>query len=733
MILTILFVTALLIGGLFVAGRKRGADGSGPAIPPDGAAGVPAPQDGDPRAFRLGRIRDSNRFFELDDDRLSMHMTVLGRTGMGKSRLLEQLVLEHIERRRAAVVLDPDGDLVENVLGRVTRHVVETGSRAVLKRIDYLEPGPFLAFAYDPFVFRLHRPVHPELLASVREAWLHCKVDRVADILLRKQGQQSYDGMPRLQRVLRDVLYVVGTLVAGRRLALADATLILDFGHPLNARLWAQVEPHLPRDVASDFRVLREMRRIEDLRRETESTLNRLRSMFGPVVRSIFSRTEGPSLSLYDAIQNGHVVLVNLRDSEYLSPDQASALGRMLIYDALTTAMVTPREQRRPCTLIVDEAAEFVTPDIGRALRRMRKYQLGVVLSSQTIESFVKDDCDLRSIVLGQPDTVLTFNQRWPEDLALLARILFTRRLDFTPLWQEVERDGGTEFVPLLEYGFSKGTGHSWNDSATRSTSRTDSAARTDSQAQTISLAHMLGWGLTRTDGQSEVETDTTSTGKGTGVNHEIDSQLGLPVREGQRHSSNTNESAAKSRGRQRQAGTAETENGATTITNAEQRGVALQRSAALQQGESTQHGTGGNENESTSWSLRWAQIRKTIREQVETGQLRQAVADQLESYIQQLFSLGRRQAAVLSGTESFFLETLEVPDAFASPEALMKAVEWAKLRLRELHPYLFVPDLSQEEEERRVRAYLGVGAAVDDPDADDPVIVAESADNPLA
>lgn len=687
------------------------------ALPQDKSLALAAPVGRS--VFRLGRIAGSNRFFELDDETLSTHLTCLGRTGTGKSRMLEQLILEHVERRRAAIVLDPDGDLVENVLARVTRHVIETGSEAVLKRVHYLAPDALLAFSYDPFAFRLPKQIHPELGASVREAWLHCKVDRVADILLRKQGQQSFDGMPRLQRVLRDVLYVVGTMVEGKRLALADATLILDFGHDLNKQLWAKVEPFLPRDVASDFRVLRSMKRIEDLRRETESTLNRLRSMFGPVMRAIFSRTEGASFSLFDAIQNGHVVLVHLRPGEYgLSEDQTVALGRLLIYDAIATAMGTPREARKPCTLIVDEAAEFVTPDVGKALRRMRKYLLGVVLCAQTIESFKKDDCDLRSLVLGQPETIMTFNQRWPDDLALLSRLLFTGKLDFTEHLQEVERQGDPLFIPILEYSGSRTRGSQWNVGEGESESEADSASTTRS------LAELMGWshGDTRslTEGTNETKTtnqvETTTLGshqspvlKGTQVEKMLDLTSGSKAK-----------ALGSTEGRGR---TAQVQEGATdTVSGSQTASLAEQTGKTLQHGTNRSSGVGGSENETEGWSLRYAQVQTTVREWVRTGKLQQEVADQLEKFAQALFNLRKRQAAVLSGSESFFMETLEVSDAFASPEALVKAIEWASARLREIHPYLFFPDLTPDEEDRRLRAFLGL----DNPEAEPPAAESE-------
>src|ERR1043165_3070081 len=180
-------------------------------------------------SFALGKVREgpeSGTILEVSEEELSEHMTVLGRTGSGKSRFLEGFIREHLEMRRGCIVIDPDGDLTENILGYCARMVIDSGNKKIFQRVHYLAPSPFLTFAYDPFHFFLPKPVRPELIVSARRAWLHARVQRFADVLQRKQGQADFEGMPRLQRVLTNVLTAVGTLVDGRRLPLGDAEIL---------------------------------------------------------------------------------------------------------------------------------------------------------------------------------------------------------------------------------------------------------------------------------------------------------------------------------------------------------------------------------------------------------------------------------------------------------------------------------------------------------------------------
>ena len=123
-------------------------------------------------------------------------------------------------------------------------------------------------------------------------------------------------------------------------------------------------------------------------------------------------------------------------------------------------------------------------------------------------------------------------------------------------------------------------------------------------------------------------------------------------------------------------------------------------------------HGQGGNESRGQTISYRLAQVHRVVRELQQTGHLREAVADQLEEFGQILYCLEKRCAVALSGSEPALVETVEVPDPFVSAEALMKAVVWMKRELAAIRPYLFVPDLSPSEEERRIRTFLGEGPA---------------------
>ncbi len=66
--------------------------------------------------FAYTNFRNRKRVFGIKVDDRRRHMYVIGKTGMGKSTLLENMILHDIESGKGIAVVDPHGDLVEKIL-----------------------------------------------------------------------------------------------------------------------------------------------------------------------------------------------------------------------------------------------------------------------------------------------------------------------------------------------------------------------------------------------------------------------------------------------------------------------------------------------------------------------------------------------------------------------------------------------------------------------------------------
>ncbi len=664
-------------------------------------------------SFDLGRRLEDRKPFRLPEGHLATHTLVLGTTGSGKSRFLWRLLREHRRNRRGFCLIDP-GDLADDFLADCAREVVETGNKDILKKIHLVELSPFCCARYDAFRFHYPRPIHPELLEAARRSWQHTKVQGVAEVFQRKQGQTDFEGMPRLQRGLTNVLTAVSTLVEGRRLSAADAELLLDLGHPDHELVYRRLvsSGRLPRPVAADFETIHSFTRVQDLRTETESTLNRLRSLLGPLMAQTLGGTgREPALDLYRIVQRGDYLIVKVARTPFASQDQNRGLAGLVIHDLVETVQVTPRELRRPFSLIIDEAGQMATaPDVADAMEVSRKYGLAWVLAGINLQSFRRKEFDMVPALVALCNTVVCFRQKWPEDTEVLARVLFGGNVDFTPLENVVERHGGYEWHAVTETSDGASAGRTWSDThgegTARGVSETDTTTRTEQTNWSEGTSSQVGGGSTRTTGDGVGETDSGTRSQSPLI---VDGQVKemLPL---------SSEQRGRSRTRQSSASQAETfsrgESASRGGSEGDSKGKAIGKTKTDTKTDSTSEG--GSAGESHTVSHKKVPLAKVVRETVKTGALETSVSDQMEEFRQTIQGLQRRQAVVLTpdDAKAFPIESAEVNDPFVSAAAQAKAVEWLRRELMAVHPYLFVPDMDPAEQRRRLREFAADGTS---------------------
>lgn len=403
---------------------------------------------------------------ELSASDLSTHMAIYGGTGKGKSKLLELIIRQILDQGHGCCLIDPHGDLTEDILAYVL-HSKKAEAEAIRGRLHYLEPGSETnRFGFDPFRYRL-RSDGVDDFAN----WLPAKVQSVARAIIRKQGEADFQGRPRLERFLSNVLHGVGIRLdeSGSHLSLADAEVLLDTKHPSFNRVFPAVRDKLKKDYASvlsDFAKVHSStpRQQEDW---IESTIGRLRSFLSPAVKSVFGgHTE--TIDFRKVIEDRGILLVNLRRTRTFTQDQGNAIGGLIINEILEAAETANRTNRIPFYLIIDEASRFVGQDLIDAFGQFRKWNLSITLAVQDLSSLKNRDIDMAPKVLSQCGVHICFQQKNPEDLDTLSQLLGYPAIDFTPLVHEVDRHDGYEWVDTESVtsgtsrirGTSEGTGN---------------------------------------------------------------------------------------------------------------------------------------------------------------------------------------------------------------------------------------------------------------------------------
>ncbi|MBX3415931.1 MAG: ATP-binding protein [Pirellulales bacterium] len=323
----------------------------------------------------------------LLEDRLR-HVLVLGKTGMGKSTLIESLVAEDMSAGHGVACLDPHGDLIDSLLARVPRR--RTNDVILFDAAGMNTP------AFNP----LECP-HPSDRPLVSSAVLSA---------FKRVFATSWG--PRLEHFLRH-----GLLAAMETPGATLATVLALFSDDaLRKRLTDRL-----RDPVSRAFWQEEFARLPPrFRAEAVAPVqNKLGPFLAhPALRRIFCSSKS-GIRLRPAMDDGQILLMNLSKGR-LGDDAAMLLGSLLVSSFQLAAMgradIT-RDARRPFLLHVDEFHSFATESFAAAFSELRKYGLGLVVATQFLEQL---DIVTQAALFGNAGTIIAFQlgQRDAQTLA---------------------------------------------------------------------------------------------------------------------------------------------------------------------------------------------------------------------------------------------------------------------------------------------------------------------------
>jgi hypothetical protein len=324
-------------------------------------------------AFRDQR----ERFGILPDDRLR-HVSIQGKTGMGKSTLLFNLLVSDIAAGRGVCLIDPHGDLAEALLPAIPK--ARTNDVVLFDAGDREHP-----LAFNPL--SCPDPGRRSLVASgVLSAF-------------KKLFADSWG--PRLEHILRNALLALleipgSTLVSVLRL-LSDAR----FRQSVTGRL---SDPIVRAFWETEFAAMH-----PKLQTEAIAPIQNKVGAFvsSPLLRNILGQPEG-KLDLRAVMDSGKVLIVNLSKGR-IGDDASMLLGSLLVTSLQLAAMSrsdVPESLRREFFVYVDEFQNFATESFATILSEARKYRLGLTLANQYLAQM---DDQTASAVFGNVGTLLVF------------------------------------------------------------------------------------------------------------------------------------------------------------------------------------------------------------------------------------------------------------------------------------------------------------------------------------
>lgn len=291
------------------------------------------------------------------------HLHLLGPTGVGKSNLMAQLALQDIAASRGVAVIDPKGDLIDDILARADE-----------RRLDDI-------VVLDS---RDAAPVGVNGLANVRDAEL------AADIQLGVLHSLYADAWgPRTHDVLHAALL---TLARRGDASLAVVPLLITnagFRRSIVGRE-SKADPLGVGGFWSWWEQISEAERQQ----ATAPLLRRLRPiLMRPGIRGVLGQRH-PKFDLTDVFTKRRILLVSLAKGT-IGPEASALLGSLVVSQlwmaALGRAAVAP-EKRHPTMLHIDEISDYLRlpGDLGDALAQARGLGLGMTLAHQHLGQLPK-------------------------------------------------------------------------------------------------------------------------------------------------------------------------------------------------------------------------------------------------------------------------------------------------------------------------------------------------------
>lgn len=346
-------------------------------------AAVPAevPQS-DGTFLGYGYYRGVRRPVYLGFEDRRRHVYIIGKTGTGKSVLLEDMAVQDIKRGYGVCVIDPHGDLIDNIIQFIPPQRAED--------VIYFDPSD------------TERPMGLNLLESHNEEQKHFLTTAIINLMYKLYDPQRTGIIgPRFEHAVRNAMLTVmsepGTTFVEVVRVLTDPKYVQELlpkvQDPIVRRYWTDQIAQ-----TSDF--------------HKSEVLDYIVSKFGRFVTNKTMRNIiGQSKSAFDfrkVMDEGKILLINLSKGK-LGEENSSFLGLVLIPKILVAAMSRqeiPEEKRRDFFLYVDEFQNFATPDFATILSEARKYHLNLTVANQFIGQM---DEEVKNAVFGNVGTLISF------------------------------------------------------------------------------------------------------------------------------------------------------------------------------------------------------------------------------------------------------------------------------------------------------------------------------------
>ena len=310
------------------------------------------------------------------------HTYIIGQTGTGKSKLLENLAYQDMMDGRGFAFIDPHGDSAEELLGMVPKERVED--------VIYFAPGDmempiglnlfefenqdqrdFIIQETIAMLYKLYDPGHTGIIGPRFESWFR---NAALTVMADPNGSSFLD----VQQVFIDQAF------ADEKIKHLTTQTVLDFWNKEMAQTTESAKGEMLGWFASKFGAF----------------------LANDMMRNIIGQTKS-GFNLREIMDNKKILLVNLSKGR-VGELNSQLLGMIFVMKFNAAAMGRadmPESERQDFSLYVDEFQNFATDSFATILSEARKYRLSLILANQFMTQLTDQ---IREAILGNIGTVIS-------------------------------------------------------------------------------------------------------------------------------------------------------------------------------------------------------------------------------------------------------------------------------------------------------------------------------------
>ncbi len=333
--------------------------------------------------FAKTNFRNRQVPFGIKTDDRRRHMYVIGKTGMGKTTLMENMVIQDIRAGRGVCFIDPHGDSVVKILDFIPNDRVND--------VIYVNPAD------------LDFPIAFNILEAVETKYKHLVASGLMGVFTKIWANLW---SARMEYILNNT--ILALLESPGNTMLGIVRMYVD------KKYRKKIIDNVKDPMVKSFWIDEFANYNEKYRTEAIAPIQNKVGQFlsSSIIRNIVGQPKS-TLDLRSVMDNKKILLLDLSKGK-VGEDNSALLGAMIITKLQLAALSRvdiPEHERQDFYLYVDEFQNFVTDSFATILSEARKYHLNLIIGHQYIGQLMpdKNNVKVRDAVFGNVGTMVVF------------------------------------------------------------------------------------------------------------------------------------------------------------------------------------------------------------------------------------------------------------------------------------------------------------------------------------